>query len=190
MLSFCEVIVLKNQYAIRESLSAEDIKVLRERMGLSQNEFSRFLSVSKRTVERWETSKKPITGAIVTLFEILQREPELEKNFRLPGKKLKLRLIYMYDSMVCTIIDVDELERVVEIRNYTKNPLMRAFGVNTEPTFEDYEEFLESRCFPKTRDKLKLELKRLDVPFYDPILIIEKTEGRMAEDRFWIRIER
>ena len=52
MLSFCEVIVLKNQYAIRESLSAEDIKVLRERMGLSQNEFSRFLSVSKRTVER------------------------------------------------------------------------------------------------------------------------------------------
>ena len=28
------------------------------------------------------------------------------------------------------------------------------------------------------------------VPFYDPIMIIEKTEGRMAEDNFWIRIER
>ena len=27
-------------------------------------------------------------------------------------------------------------------------------------------------------------------PFYDPIMIIEKTEGRMAEDNFWIRIER
>ena len=45
-------------------------------------------------------------------------------------KKLKLRLIYMYDSMVCTIIDVDELERVVEIRNYTKNPLMRAASMS------------------------------------------------------------
>ena len=29
-----------------------------------------------------------------------------------------------------------------------------------------------------------------DVPFYDPFMIIEKTEGRMAEDDFWIRIER
>ena len=50
-----------------------------------------------------------------------------------------------------------------------------AFGVNQLPTYEEYEEFLESRCFPKTRDKIKLELKRLDLPFYDPLMIIEKT---------------
>jgi putative transcriptional regulator len=29
----------------------------------------------------------------------------------------------------------------------------------------------------------------LGLPFYDPILIIQKTEGRMAGDNFWIRIE-
>ena len=34
---------------------------------------------------------------------------------------------------------------------------------------------------------MKLELRRIGVPFYDPILIIEKTEGRMAEDKFWIK---
>ena len=44
--------------------------------------------------------------------------------------------------------------------------------------------------FPRTRDKMKLILKDLDLPFYDPFMIIEKTEGRMAEDDFWIRIER
>lgn len=33
-------------------------------------------------------------------------------------------------------------------------------------------------------------LKDLGLPFYDPIMIIEKTEGRMAEDNFWICIER
>nr|MCR4704616.1 transcriptional regulator [Lachnospiraceae bacterium] len=87
-------------------------------------------------------------------------------------------------------IDVDEMNRRVEIRNYTNDILFRAFGKNTEPTFEDYEEFIESRCFPKTRDKIKLELEHLDIPFYDPILIIEKTQGRMADDRFWIRLER
>ena len=42
----------------------------------------------------------------------------------------------------------------------------------------------------KVRDKMKLILKDLGLPFYDPIMIIEKTEGRMAEDDFWIRIER
>ena len=34
------------------------------------------------------------------------------------------------------------------------------------------------------------ELRELDLPFYDPMMIIEKTEGRMAEDDFWIQIER
>ena len=31
---------------------------------------------------------------------------------------------------------------------------------------------------------------KMTASIYDPILIIEKTEGRMAEDKFWIRIER
>ena len=53
-----------------------------------------------------------------------------------------------------------------------------------------YTDFFESRCFPKSRDKMKLILKDLDLPFYDPFMIIEKTEGRMAEEDFWIRIER
>ena len=34
------------------------------------------------------------------------------------------------------------------------------------------------------------QLEGLGIPFYDPILIIEKTAGRMAEDDFWIKIER
>ena len=82
------------------------------------------------------------------------------------------------------------IQRKVEIHNYVDNPMFRAFGVVENPDYERYEEFLESRCFPRTRDKMKLVLKDLDLPFYDPFMIIEKTEGRMAEDDFWIRIER
>ncbi len=50
--------------------------------------------------------------------------------------------------------------------------------------------FLQSRCFPPERDKIKLQLEALGIPFYDPLLIIEKTEGRMAEDHFWLKVER
>ena len=96
----------------------------------------------------------------------------------------------MCKQMICTVIDIDMMEQKISIKNYTNNLLYRAFGVNENPTYKDFEEFLKSRCFPETRDKLKIVLNDLDIPFYDPFLIIEKTEGRMAEDDFWIKIER
>lgn len=108
----------------------------------------------------------------------------------LPEKKYSLRLYYMFRDELCTIIDVDAKNKKIEVTNYADYFLKRAFGNIEKPTFQQYEEFLESRCFPRTRDKMKLILKDLDLPFYDPMLIIEKTEGRMAEDDFWIRIER
>ena len=82
---------------------------------------------------------------------------------------------------------MNEPERKVKAKNYTDKIMFRAFGVVETP---DYDQYLESRCFPSSRDKMKLILKDLDLPFYDPMMIIEKTEGRMAEDDFWIRIER
>ncbi len=96
----------------------------------------------------------------------------------------------MYKEKICTIIDVDDNNRQVQIFNYTKQVMFRAFGNVLNPTYEEYIDFLKSRTFPETRDKLKLILKDLDLPFYDPFMIIEKTNGKMAEDDFWIRIER
>ena len=96
----------------------------------------------------------------------------------------------MKNQMICTLIDVDTMEQKVSIKNFTNNLIYRAFGKNENPTYGEFEDFLKSRCFPETRDKLKLVLEDLNLPFYDPFLIVEKTEGRMAEDDFWIKIER
>lgn len=177
-------------YVINESISGEDLRRVRRLLNMTQKEFADFANCSKRTVENWETKDEPVKGPIVTLVEILLRRPDIADKLRLEDNSLKLRLLYMYENTVCTVIDVDEPKRIVKIRNYVVDPLYRAFGVNTEPSYEDYEEFLKSRCFPETRDKMKLELKRLGLPFYDPVMIIEKTEGRMAEDKFRIKIER
>lgn len=65
---------------------------------------------------------------------------------------------------------------------------MRAFGVVEHPDWADFQYFLEDRCFPKTRDHAKEILRELGVPFYDPLLIIEKTKGRMEGDHQWILI--
>ncbi|MBS5064857.1 MAG: helix-turn-helix domain-containing protein [Hungatella hathewayi] len=110
-----------------------------------------------------------------------------EKRF-LEDPFITMRMHYLYEDQVCTVIDVDFMHKKIYIRNKTKDILHRAFGVLEEPTWEDFEDFLESRCFPRSRANLKNILRDIGVPSYDPLQIIEKTGGRMAEDHQWIQI--
>ena len=176
------------QYITPDKITAGELKEKRKALNLTQKEFAELIGVSKPTIERWESSDRPITGPVVQLLQLLTSE--YIESITVPKKIFPLRLWYMYKDKVCTLIDVHEGKQIVEIRNYTKNKQFRAFGANETPSFEDYEEFLRSRCFSESRDKMKLILKDLNLPFYDPLMIIERTEGRMAEDDFWIKVEK
>ena len=177
-------------FAISKTIYSEDIKRLRKTLGLTQKEFASLAGVSHKTVERWESTEDPITGPVTALVRILWEQPKIAEYYSVPEKHFPMRLWYMHRNEVCTLIDVDEMRREVQIRNYTNRIQYRAFGVNGEPSFEEYQEFLESRCFPRSGDKMKIRLQELGIPFYDPLLIIEKTQGRMAEDEFWLQVER
>ncbi len=177
------------EYAIPDFVVSKDLKRVRSLLNMSQREFALLIGTSKPTLERWEASSNKITGPIVLLLNMIENNLEYIDKLKYPKKELPLRLYYMNNQMICTIIDVDVKNEKVRIKNYTDKIIFRAFGINENPSFKDYQEFLKSRCFPETRDKLKLVLKDLNLPFYDPFLIIKKTEGRMAEDDFWIRIE-
>ena len=177
-------------YTTPEYTSAAELKKIRKQLGMTQKEFALLINTSKPTIERWERSEEPITGPIVLLVEMLRRYPDYVEMIKVPEKTMPIRLWYMHDQTVCTLIEVNEVKRDIKIRNYVENLMFRAFGVEEHPDYKMYLEFLESRCFPEGRDKMKLILKDLDLPFYDPFMIIEKTEGRMAEDDFWIKIER
>lgn len=122
---------------------------------------------------RYQTSRR-------VLVKYLNRPPE---------KGYTMRLTYMFRQKPCTVIDVDFTRQRVKIQNRTKDILLRAFGVNEQPTWEDFEIFLAERCFPKSRGLLKTELGRLGLESYDPLQIIEKTKGRTAEDDMWLKIQ-
>lgn len=106
----------------------------------------------------------------------------LEENYT-------MRLTLMYKNKRCTEIDVDLLEEKIRIRNFTDDLIHRAFGVVEEPTWEDFQTFLQGRCFPKTRGNAKKLLEQLDLQDYDPLQIVEKTAGRTAEDDLWIKFQ-
>lgn len=181
---------MNNEFAIKESLTSKEIRDFRKANKLSKPEFSRLLNVSPRTIESWESGNKQISGPIVMLIKMLNDYPEYINKLRLPEMKYNLRLLYMEDNQINTVIDVDILNRKVEFKNFTSNILKRAFGQKEEVTYEDYEKFLDSRCMPNSRDKLKIELDIKDIPFYDRLLIIEKTQGRIADDNCYIEIIR
>lgn len=101
---------------------------------------------------------------------------------------VKMRMNFMNHNNLCTIIDIDFRHEKIKIQNFTDKIPLRAFGVVTEPSWEDFEYFIEDRCFPRTRDHAKEILREMGVPFYDPLLIIEKTKGYMAGDNQWILI--
>lgn len=112
---------------------------------------------------------------------------KLSKEAR-ESKSITMRMNYMFKDEICTEIDIDFKNEKIYIQNKTKDIIHQAFGVIKNPSWEDFEYFLEQRCFPKSRANIKEILKNLDVPYYDPLLIIEKTQGRMAEDYQWIDI--
>lgn len=96
-------------------------------------------------------------------------------------------LEYYHGDDLTTRINADYKTQQVSIENFTDDLILRAFGINEHPTWEDYNNFLEDRCTPRTRDRLKVWLREIGVDSYDPLRICQKTEGRMYGDTFHIK---
>ena len=89
---------------------------------------------------------------------------------------------------VCTRIFADFTDKTVCIENYTDNLVKTAFGKNTMPTWDDFMAFLEERCVPRERAGIREYLEALGLDEYDPLEIVMRTQGRMAEDDQWIEV--
>lgn len=70
-----------------------------------------------------------------------------------------------------------------------KYPVHYALCPKNLKSNNDLKNFYESRCIPKERSSLKLFLLSIDVPFYDPELIVRKTNGFLSDDTYWIRFK-
>ena len=100
-----------------------------------------------------------------------------------------LKEYQLYDAdLLCTVILADFTAEQVCVENKVDSILDTAFGVNKAPAWQDFLDFLADRCIPKTRQGLQHYLDAVGVPEYDPVQLVEKTQGRMAEDHKWLKI--
>lgn len=126
-------------------------------------------------------------GSSITITKRVDMQAFLQSAKNRDGEILLLS--YYDDKTLCTKIAVDCCEKRICIENYVDNVLKTAFGNNQEPTWEDFQFFIEERCIPRSRAGLRDYLDEIGVEEYDPLEIIKKTAGRMAEDQQWILVE-
>ncbi|MEE8057974.1 MAG: NadS family protein [Pseudomonadales bacterium] len=53
-----------------------EVKLIREKVGLSQHRFAILIGVSKRTLENWEQGRRHPTGPAKALLRILEADPK------------------------------------------------------------------------------------------------------------------
>ena len=138
------------------------------RKGIGNTEIAKQFGVSRQTIYKY-----------IYNAEHFSKDPDFT-----------MRMNFMNGQQLCTVIDIDFKHEIVRMKNYTDRIPLRAFGVVENPSWADFEEFLKERCLPASRAGLKGILREMDVPFYDPLLIIEKTNGRMAGDHQWVQMIR
>ena len=121
--------------------------------------------------------------------EITVRRKQTMQEYKDTHNRNKLlQLQFYHGDSLCTTILADETAEKVLIENHTSDPLYTAFGVNENPGWQDYQSFLEERCIPKSRAGLKEYLNAIGVDEYNPVEIIRKTKGKMAEDQSWLEV--
>lgn len=104
-------------------------------------------------------------------------------EFKIKNKSHELKTFLYYDKdTLCSCIVADFTEHTLCVENYTTNMVKTAFGKNALPTWDDFMSFLEERCIPRQRDGVNEYLDSIGLDEYDPIEIIKKTKGKMAED--------
>ncbi len=60
----------------RTTLSKIDVKALRDRLSLTQTEFSAMIGVSVRTLQNWEQGRREPEGPAKALLRVVEREPK------------------------------------------------------------------------------------------------------------------
>lgn len=94
---------------------------------------------------------------------------------------------YVPKNELLASIFADFFSQDVKVINYTDDIFMRPFGVIDKPTFNEFEDFLQSRCVPRTRHNVMNTLKALGVDFYDPLIIVITLGGFQYEDNCDLR---
>lgn len=64
-------------HEVKAARTAVEVKTIRERLQLSQNEFAKLIQVNVRTLQNWEQGHRQPTGPAAALLRLVNGAPEV-----------------------------------------------------------------------------------------------------------------
>ena len=64
----------------RFEFAPADVRAIRQKFGMSQQQLADFLMISVRTLQKWEQGERDPDGASHTLLRVMEKEPEAVKR--------------------------------------------------------------------------------------------------------------
>lgn len=125
-------------------------------------------------------------GERIVIEQVLSVKKFIKRG--LESRHIMKQLNFYNENELCTTIFADFTDKALKIKNENCPAVLLAFGNNNMPTWKDFVYFLEERCVPRSRDNIRHYLNELELSEYNPLDIILKTEGRMAEDKQWLEV--
>ena len=114
------------------------------RPGLSTEKKAQICTLYQQGNSMRQTAKK----AGVSLGTVSNVIDEAKKSSRIV-------YVYMDRKKPATLLDIYPAINRLEIWNFTDDLISRAFGSREKPSWQEYEQFLEDRCMPRTRYGIK-----------------------------------
>lgn len=160
----------------------------RKQLGLSQAKLATKCGLPQSTIGRIES--KALVPNMQTLDKIFQ---ELGMELVCKEKDTRPAYIRKWNNVGFTCYWKDEpVSEVcvngmnVHVKRFVKNPVKQIFPVEEMDVFK-LTEILKTRCWEDNRAGLDELLKKIGVPFYDPLEIVKKTHGVSYNDFLWIQ---
>ncbi|MGO9123105.1 MAG: NadS family protein [Desulfomonilaceae bacterium] len=73
------------------AVEAPDVKAIRAKLGVSQEEFASLLGISVRTLENWEQKRRIPKGPARVLLEVAAAHPDAVWDVVRPGRRTRQR---------------------------------------------------------------------------------------------------
>lgn len=104
----------------------ERISSLRKERGMSQNQLSEAMDVSRQAVSKWENDQaSPDTIKLIQLAEVLDTEVEYLATGRKPVYQeapIVLNMVKKVDKVVEKVVEKPVIKRIIRVK-YRRNPL-------------------------------------------------------------------
>lgn len=93
--------------------------------------------------------------------------------------------VYYKDELTASVV-LDYENNTVDYERYTHINTHVPYAFD-DPTVEQMEAFIKSRCMDYKREQLQEYLSDLEIDVYDEFEIVKKTHGVMWEDLIWLK---